>query len=104
MQYQILDEDSHIFRATFYVANKWKNEFMQRLDARKDYEWFVEPVLHEISTWIAECDREDFFLEEIIEKSRPYKDFWVPGVLYCGVIYHPEDVKIISDGKKLIFL
>ena len=86
---------------TLCMAEKFTNAFMQSCDLKPDYKEFV--IMKEISFFTTTNITPEYFMN-IIEKSKNEKTFWIPAIIFCGVTYAAEGIKIISDGKKEFFI
>lgn len=89
------------YQMTLYIADRKVNKFMETFDLKPKHKVYVSfrKANFETSTLIDE----KYFLN-IIEKSREQEDFWIPAIEFCGNLFHAEEIKEVSDGKRIMFL
>lgn len=84
-----------------FVAHREINEFMRCADLRPEYKWYVE--FHK-ATFTHSGEINEGFFQSIIEQSRSQEDYWIPAIQFCDSFFVAQNVKILSDGKKEMFV
>ena len=86
---------------TLYIADKKLNNFMECIDMKHKYKYFVsiKSVVFKTNTIV----NEDYFMN-IINKSMDKLDFCIPAIEFCGVIYCHDSVCELSDGINTFFI
>jgi len=102
-----MSDEKMQYEATFYIALRWRNKWMEQFDLREEGKWYVDgmlPVRFSTDTKITP----DYFKKIIEESRKAYdkgeEDKWMPAIEFCGTLYVADGVKQISDGKKGIFV
>jgi hypothetical protein len=90
-------------KITLYVANRRKNKLMAAFDLCPPYKVFAEPMDHDFERVGTDTDA---FACRLIRGSQldESSEFWIPAVVLNGKIYSSPEIKVISDGKREMFL
>ncbi|MDE3023795.1 MAG: hypothetical protein KGI54_18420 [Pseudomonadota bacterium] len=89
------------YQMIFFVADRKINRIMSGFDMRSDCKHFITVKRISFDT---DSDVDDRYIMDMIEKSKENKEFYIPAIMYNGVIYADKNTKILSDGKKEFFL
>lgn len=85
-----------------FTADKEMNRVMRSFDMCPEYKWFIETKAVEFDTSTVVDD--DYFVRLINKSKEAEESFWIPAIKYQDNFYHHPDVKILSDGKKEMFI
>lgn len=86
---------------TLMIADRKTNAYMKWLGFRPDCKWYTNPTAVDFETT---SDINEAYFKSIIEHSRTDKKFWIPGIIYQNNMIVANDVKIISDGLREMFV
>lgn len=89
---------------TMFIAHRPVNDTMKAFDMRPTCKWYVEP---QKATFSTKTQITPGYFENIIAKSHEkYEEigFWIPAIQYMGNFFRADGVKILSDGKREMFL
>jgi len=84
-----------------FVAHRKINDVMRCCDMRPDYKWFIET--HR-ATFTKHGEINEAFFMRIIEESKSEPDYWIPAIKFCDSFFVAQNVKILSDGNKEMFV
>lgn len=89
---------------TLFIADDITNKFMKSADLKPEYKWYVTPQVIDFRTSSLVDDQ---YFENIIKASKEVfqeQGFWIPAIRYQNNFYRDSEVKILSDGKKEVFI
>jgi len=89
---------------TLWIAKKPLNDWMEALDVKPYFKWYIQK---EDVTLKTESVVDDKYYMNLIQKSfAEYSDlgFWIPAISTHDKFYVPDNVKILSDGEKEMFV